>query len=115
MKNAEKVERAVMQAVFLHAISGVHEDLVAASEGGALPNRFSVRSLSPNVNSFVVDVRSGLTDRVLVRMSSNIPGNRESDGVNAHQRVRPETVELVTTTEVVCCSMGDVVSTLAVF
>lgn len=115
MKSAEKVERAVMQAVFLHAISGVHEDLVAASEGGALPNRFSVRSLSPNANSFVVDVRSGLTDRVLVRMSSNIPGNRESDGVNAHQRVRPETVELVTTTEVVCCSMGDVVSTLAVF
>lgn len=99
---------AVVQALFMHAVEGVHADLAAASERGALPSRVSVRSLSPlpGTTSFVVDVRpnsddaSGahfrpiVVDRVLVRMTNQAVGNRPEDGVNACERVRPTTVEM---------------------
>jgi len=99
----------VVQALFMHAVEGVHADLAAASARGALPSRVSVRSLSPlpGTTSFVVDVRpepddaSGAhfrpiaIDRVLVRMTDEAVGNRPVDGVNAHERLRPTTVEML--------------------
>jgi len=99
---------AVVQALFAHAVEGVHADLATASERGALPSRVSVRSLSPlpGTTSFVVDVRPepgagsarfrpvGI-DRVLVRMTDQAVGNRPTDGVNARERLRPTTVEML--------------------
>ena len=102
------VRSAVVQALFAHAVEGVHADLAAASERGALPPRISVRSLSPlpGTTSFVVDVRPDLgasgahfrpiaIDRVLVRMTDQVVGNRPVDGVNARERLRPTTVEML--------------------
>lgn len=104
------VRSAVVQALFKHAVEGVHADLAAASERGALPPRVSVRSLSPlpGTTSFVVDVRpepdvaSGgahfrpiAVDRVLVRMTNQAVGNRPVDGVNGCERRRPTTVEML--------------------
>jgi len=103
------VRSEVVQALFMHAVESVHADLAAASEHGALPTRVSVRSLSPlpGTTSFVVDVRpapdgaSGAhfrpiaIDRVLVRMTDQAVGNRPADGVNARERRRPTTVEML--------------------
>ncbi len=109
---ASPMHGAVVQALFMHAVENVHADLAAASERGALPPRVSVRSLSPlpGTTSFVVDVRpepdgeSGASgarfrpiaiDRVLVRMTDGTVGNRPVDGVNARERRRPTTVEML--------------------
>jgi hypothetical protein len=102
------VRSAIVQALFAHAVEGVHADLADASERGALPPRVSVRSLSPlpGTTSFVVDVRPDLSprgarfrpiaiDRVLVRMTDQAVGNRPVDGVNARERLRPTTVEML--------------------
>lgn len=100
---------AVVQALFAHAVEHVHADLVAASERGALPPRVSVRSLSPlpGTTSFVVDVRPEpdgengahfrpiAIDRVIVRITDEAVGNRPLDGVNACERLRPTTVEML--------------------
>lgn len=97
---------AVVRAMFMHAVESVHADLSAASERGALPSRVSVRSLSPlpGTASFVVDVRPEPSsasfrpisiDRVLVRMTDQTVGNRVVDGVNARERIRPTTIEML--------------------
>jgi len=97
---------AVVQAMFMHAVESLHADLSAASERGALPSRVSVRSLSPlpGTASFVVDVRPEPSsasfrpiriDRVLVRMTDQTVGNRVVDGVNARERIRPTTIEML--------------------
>lgn len=97
---------AVVQAMFMHAVESVHADLASASESGTLPSRVSVRSLSPlpGTTSFVVDVcpepssasfRPISIDRVLVRMTDQTVGNRVVDGVNARERIRPTTIEML--------------------
>ena len=98
---------AVVQAIFMQAVESVHADLAVAYERGALPSRVSVRSLSPlpGTQSFIVDVRPDpngacfrpiTIDRVLVRMTDEAMGNRAIDGVNASERLRPTTVEMIT-------------------